>query len=332
MGKTRSNSTIVICVAVALVAVIAVLVVWVQGYNNRDELNAPSADSSTVDTLDNSSEPSTTTSSETDVTSSENAPSSSKQESTSSKDSSSKVTSSNTSSDTSSIQQVVSTTLPTADDNPFGVDKTEGERICYLTFDDGPATYTEPILNTLKDNGVRATFFVVGTMGINKIKLIYDAGHAIGLHTNTHELNQVYASPEAFIKDLTKVSDVVYNKTGVRTNLTRFPGGSTTAYNKLGKEGFETVKDILKEKGYTYFDWNIDSGDTHAKSPSEDYVIKQITKNVTYNGQPREEICLLFHDIKKVTSQVLDRVIKDLKEQGYVFKALDSTCKTFAFK
>ncbi len=325
MGKSKNTSTLLVCIAVALIAVIAVSAVFIHGVNNRDELNS-SANSSTIDSADNSSQPSETTSSEEDVTSSENAPSSSEAPS------SSKDNSSVTSSTTSSIPQVTSKDLPTADDNPFGVDKTEGERVCYLTFDDGPGAYTESILQTLADNDVKATFFVVGTMGISKIKNIYEGGHAIGLHTNTHELNQVYASADSFINDLTKVSDVVYNKTGIRSNLTRFPGGSTTAYSKLGKSDFETVKEILKEKGYTYFDWNIDSGDTHAKSPSEDYVIKQISKNLTYNGEPREEICLLFHDIKKVTSQVLDEVIKDLKDKGYIFKTLDSTCNSFAFK
>ncbi len=330
MGRnSKVASGLIACIAISLVAIVAIVAIGVNGLNKKDNESLYSDMSSGVDTADTSSVPS-------DVTSSEDSTSSNVQSNSqvsSNTSSSSKASSSgNTSSNTSSIKPVISTELPTPDDNPFGVDSTQCERVCYLTFDDGPGAYTESILQTLADNDVKATFFVVGTMGISKIKKVYDGGHAIGLHTNTHELNQLYASPEAFIKDLTAVSDVVYNKTGVRSNLTRFPGGSTTAYNKLGKNGFETVKEILKEKGYTYFDWNIDSGDTHSKSPTESYVINQINKNVTYNGKPREEICLLFHDIKKVTSQVLDEVIKDLKSKGYTFKTLDSKCNNFAFK
>lgn len=334
MAKNKAKSFLVAYVAVVLVVVVALSAVMIYGIKNKDELNSSDISSNT-ETMDNSSSPSTTTSSENDTSSSEtvSTESSSKENSsTNSSDITSSNTSSNTSSATSSIQQVVSTKLPTPDDNPFGVDDSECEKVCYLTFDDGPGAYTESILKTLADNDVKATFFVVGTMGVSKIKNVYEGGHAIGLHTNTHELNQLYASPDAFIKDLTAVSDVVYNKTGIRSNLTRFPGGSTTAYNKLGKNGFETVKEILKEKGYTYFDWNIDSGDTHSKSPSQSYVINEIEDHLKYKGELRDEVCLLFHDIKKVTSQVLDQVIKDLKAQGYTFKTLDSTCNTFAFK
>lgn len=327
MGKGKVSSTLISCIAVGLVAIIAIVGVAVYGSKNftgEENKNSASSggnNSSKVDTADTSSQP-TSSSDGSQVTGSTNTASSSKNESTS------KASSSNT----SSITQVTSKDLPTPDDNPFGVDNTECERVCYLTFDDGPGAYTDSVLETLKKNNVKATFFVVGTMGINKINKIYNAGHAIGLHTNTHELNKLYASPEAFIKDLTAVSDVVYNKTGIRSNLTRFPGGSATAYSKLGKTDFETVKEILKEKGYTYFDWNIDSGDTHSKSPSNDYVIKQISNNLTSKGELKDEICILFHDIKSVTGQVLDEVIKDLKDKGYTFKVLSSECDNFAFK
>lgn len=332
MAKNKTKSFLITYVIVVLVAVIAISGVILYDVNNKDELDS-SESSSIFETSDNSSSPSGTTSSvPNSTTSSESTQSNSSQESSSKVNSSTTASSVTSSVGTSSITQVTSKDLPTPDDNPFGVDDTECERVCYLTFDDGPGAYTESILQTLADNNVKATFFVVGTMGINKIKNIYNAGHAIGLHTNTHELNQLYASPEAFIKDLTAVSDVVYNKTGIRSNLTRFPGGSTTAYSKLGKSGFETVKEILKEKGYTYFDWNIDSGDTHSKSPSQSYVINEIEDHLKYKGELRDEVCLLFHDIKKVTSEALDKVIKDLKEQGYTFKTLDSTCNNFAFK
>ncbi len=326
MGKSKGVATtsLLVCIAVFLVAIIIMIVVGAYGIKNKENLTASSESSDTTTSVESASQPSETASSENEVTSSEITPSSNNAESSSS--------SKESSSQTSSIPPVISTSLPTADDNPFGIDSTEGERICYLTFDDGPGSYTESILQTLADNDVKGTFFVVGTMGISKIKSIYDAGHAIGLHTNTHELNKIYASADAFIKDLTAVSDVVYNKTGIRSNLTRFPGGSTTAYNKLGKSDFETVKETLKEKGYTYFDWNVDSGDTHSKSPSQTYVLEEIRDHLKYNGELRGEVCILMHDIKKVSSQVLDEVIKELKEQGYVFKTLDSTCNNFAFK
>ena len=223
--------------------------------------------------------------------------------------------------------------LPVADDDPFKDNTPVGERVCYLTFDDGPCAKTDTVLKILADNDVKATFFVVGTMSTKRIVDIYNAGHAIGLHTGTHELNSIYKSPNAFLNDLKSISDTVYKKTGIRTNLTRFPGGSTTARNKLGKNDFETVKEIMAEHGYTYFDWNIDSGDTHSKSPSKEYVMNQIKKNLLdSNGNVKKDsVCLLMHDIKGVTVEALPDIIKLFKEYGFTFKTLDASAPTNKF-
>lgn len=223
--------------------------------------------------------------------------------------------------------------LPYADDDPFKDNTPAGDRVCYLTFDDGPCSKTDTILKILAENDVKATFFVVGTMSTKRIVDIYNAGHAIGLHTGTHELNSIYKSTNAFLNDLKSISDTVYKKTGIRTNLTRFPGGSTTARNKLGKNGLETVKEIMAEHGYTYFDWNIDSGDTHSASPSKSYVMNQIKKNLLdSNGNvKKDKVTLLMHDIKGVTVEALPDIIKLFKEYGFTFKTLDASAPTFKF-
>ncbi len=212
-----------------------------------------------------------------------------------------------------------------------------GQKVCYLTFDDGPCNNTEKILKILKDNDVKATFFVVGTMSTGRIKDIYDAGHAIGLHTNTHEINRdaegyIYKSVDSFINDVNGISDAVYKRIGIRSCLTRFAGGSITAYQRLGKENFEEVKRQLKAQGYTYFDWNIDSGDTHKKSPTKEYVMNEIRKGLKSNGEYKKEVCILMHDIKNVTVEALPDIIKELKEAGYTFKSLNSNGENFAFK
>ena len=101
--------------------------------------------------------------------------------------------------------------------------------------------------------------------------------------------------------------------------------------SRLGADGFATVKETLKEQGYTYFDWNIDSGDTH-KGTSKDYVINQVKKGIMSNGKYKDNVCILFHDIKKVTADALPEVIEILKDAGYTFKTLDSKCYNYAFK
>ena len=225
--------------------------------------------------------------------------------------------------------------LPNAGDDPFKDTTPANGRVCYLTFDDGPCANTNKILNILAENNVKATFFVVGTMSTNKIVDIYNAGHSVGLHTGSHDLSKVYANPEGFINDLKSISDTVYKKIGIRSNLTRFPGGSATAAMKkrLGSDGFETVTQLMEEQGYTYFDWNIDSGDTHEKSPSKSYVMNQVKKGLyKSNGELKSEVCILMHDIKGVTVEALPDIIAELKSLGYTFKRLDGSAPSFKFK
>ncbi len=309
MNSKSMKSTLIACIAVCLVAIIAMTVLLINGVNNNDTSSVDSSGTSTIDTADTSTTQSQTSS---DVNSS--------------KESSSSVISSTSS----------NSDLTSADDNPFESTSPSGELVCYLTFDDGPCKNTDTILKILADNDVKATFFVVGTMSTGKIKSIYDAGHAIGLHTNTHDLTKssskyVYRDSDSFFNDLQGISDVVYQKIGIRSNLTRFPGGSSTAKLRLGSDEFSVVKSTLKEKGYTYFDWNIDSGDTHAKSPSKEYVMNEIRKGLKSNGQLRSEVCILMHDIKNVTVEALPDIIKELKDLGYTFKSLDSTSNNFGF-
>lgn len=313
MVKQNNSSTFVACLAVGLVAVIAITAIAINGWGKKD----PVTESSSIDTV--------------------SLPSSSSEEAPSSVPSSSEETPSSSEAESSSSE--ANQSLPKVDSSlNQGSSSTtsSGDKVCYLTFDDGPCANTDKILKILEENDAKATFFVVGTMSTGKIKSIYDAGHAIGLHTNTHELNRdnskyVYKNANSFINDLNGISDVVYKKIGIRTNLTRFPGGSATAKARLGKETFEDVKTTLKENGYKYFDWNIDSGDTHSKSPSKDYVMNEIRKGLKKNGELRKEVCILMHDIKGVTVEALPDIIKELKELGYTFKALDSSCNNFAF-
>ncbi len=322
--KKMDERTILTIVALCLVIVIGVAmsVVGIVSVINMEKDD----NSSNIDTVSVESNTSS------DITSSDAA--SSDITSTASSD----ITSaeSTSSKGTTSFEVPSTVGLPQADDNPFENPPSSNELVCYLTFDDGPCANTDKILKILKENDVKATFFVVGTMSTGKIRSIYEAGHAIGLHTNTHELSKsnskyVYNNTNAFINDLKGISDAVYERTGIRSNLTRFPGGSATAKARLGTESFEEVKTKLKEKGYTYFDWNIDSGDTHSKSPSKEYVMNEIRSGLRKNGELKKEVCILMHDIKNVTVEALPDVIKELKALGYTFKSLDSNCDNFAF-
>ncbi len=147
----------------------------------------------------------------------------------------------------------------------------------YLTFDDGPSKYTDSILEYLKIYGIKATFFVIpdGTDECAaKLRKIADAGHTIGIHTATHDYTKIYASVEAYLEDFKLAYDRVYDATGIKCNLFRFPGGSINDFNK------EIRSDLIAEmtrRGFVYFDWNVDSSDALGATWTEMYntVLKQ---------------------------------------------------------
>ena len=124
----------------------------------------------------------------------------------------------------------------------------------YLTFDDGPSARTPEVLQILADNGVKATFFVKNGGKYNHyMQDIVAQGHTIALHTYTHDYASIYSSDEAYLSDLQQISDLVYNETGVRTNIMRFPGGSSNTKSKKYCQGIMTrMTQKVTEMGYLY--------------------------------------------------------------------------------
>ena len=190
----------------------------------------------------------------------------------------------------------------------------------YLTFDDGPRDgTTDVILDILKEKGVKATFFVTMNGSDSLIKRIVDEGHSIGIHTASHRYDLIYASVDNYFNDLEQVRDRIYNITGVDTKLIRFPGGSSNTISKKYKEGIMTtlVNDTLN-KGYQYYDWNIDSGDaSFATNPTKLYnsVINSLSHD-KYN-------VILMHDTKTYTRDALSSIIDYCLSNGYSFDSLD---------
>lgn len=150
------------------------------------------------------------------------------------------------------------------------------ENTVYLTFDDGPSPYTTKILNELKKRGIKATFFVIGDqvkMYPDLAKRIVDEGHAIGIHTNTHKYEEVYASMDAFLEDYEECYKRIKEITDYPVTVTRFPGGSTMTYVKKMNGQFQAE---LAKRGFTYFDWNVSSGDAAPKNVTSDFIMTNI--------------------------------------------------------
>lgn len=216
---------------------------------------------------------------------------------------------------------------PSEKDLAYYKSQNTGPKICYLTFDDGPSDLTLKILNVLKTGNAKATFFVTGTSKLSYIKKATAEGHAIGLHTDTHSWD-IYKSQSAYYDDLYSIRKKVCDLIGKDVNLIRFPGGSSNAKSKNYNQGIMTrlTKDV-EEKGFYFFDWNVDSGDAAKNNVS----VGKIISNIKREAARKTEICILMHDTnsKKTTVEALPYIISYLRGQGFRFEVLSENTNTF---
>lgn len=186
----------------------------------------------------------------------------------------------------------------------------DGKKRVYLTFDDGPSNNTEEILDILNKYDVKATFFVVGNTsehGQELLKRIVSEGHSVGLHSYSHKYASIYDSEDAFFDDFNKISDYVYETTGVRPNICRLPGGSSNTVSKIDMA--DLVRE-LNEKGITCYDWNIAGGDASGQKLTAD----EIASNVLTGIDRFQTAMVLLHDgaDKDNTVEALDIILENL--------------------
>ena len=205
------------------------------------------------------------------------------------------------------------------------------DKICYLTFDDGPSDNTLQILNILKKYHVKATFFVVNTSKIDYIKYIYADGHTVGLHTASHKYDVIYKSVDDYFNDLNAIGSIVEGIIGVKSKVIRFPGGTSNGVSKDYCQGIMTeLSTQVIARGYNYFDWNVASGDASGgKVPSA-----TIVSNVVNQSKNKKQICVLMHDAhdKSTTVLALEDIIGNLILEGFRFEALTSDVQVASFK
>ncbi len=194
----------------------------------------------------------------------------------------------------------------------------EGKSV-YLTFDDGPSAYTPKLLEVLKKYNVKATFFVVNNKYADMITAIAEQGHAIGVHTASHIYSEIYASEEAFFKDFQTVHDLIYEKTGQKTTLMRFPGGSSNSVSSKYNKGIMTrLAKIAADYGLQYYDWNVNSGDAGSARTAEQ-VFRNVKNGVSYNTCS----IVLQHDIHGFSVDAVEKIIQWGLANGYQFLPLE---------
>ena len=205
------------------------------------------------------------------------------------------------------------------------LDKKKNIGTIYLTFDDGPSNNTSKILDILKQEDIKATFFLVNfNSSYNPVvKRIYDEGHSIGIHSYTHNYKLIYSSVSAYFDDLNKMNDKIKTITGSDTKLLRFPGGSSNTISSFNKGIMTTLVKEVTNAGYHYFDWNVDSSDAWSARNSND-----VYNNVINNLKKGTNI-VLMHDLSsnEKTVNVLEKIIKNAKEKGYIFANITMNTK-----
>lgn len=191
----------------------------------------------------------------------------------------------------------------------------------YLTFDDGPGTNTKKILDILNKEDVKATFFVTGkTDDYSKeiYKRIVKEGHTLGMHSYSHVYDEIYASREAFEKDLDKLYDYLHEVTGEYSKYYRFPGGSSVQDTKVP---IGELIDVLEDKKITYLDWNVLSPDIRDSGVSKKQMVDEILEDV----KKYETSVVMFYDTRTqpMTVKALSSVIKKLKKNGFEILPVD---------
>jgi peptidoglycan/xylan/chitin deacetylase (PgdA/CDA1 family) len=190
----------------------------------------------------------------------------------------------------------------------------------YLTFDSTPGANTDAIMDILDSYQVRATFFVAGDVPedyYDTVRRIVNDGHSLGMHSFSNQYSTIYASTEAFADDLQQISDYLFEMTGVRSDLYRFPGGSG---NEISNVDMAEFVHILNLNDISFFDWNVSSGDA-----ASDYSSEDVVNNVLEGISQYKTSVVLLHDApdKSETVAALSTLIESLQEEDAQILPID---------
>lgn len=199
--------------------------------------------------------------------------------------------------------------------------RSNGAKRVFLTFDDGPSkTVTPLILDLLKNENIKATFFTLGNNARYNPELIkreFNEGHYVANHGFSHKYSEVYASPEATLNEYNVTEQAIKDALGNQnytSRLFRFPGGSNGGYYNEAKQA---SKALLHENGVMHLDWNALSEDavgTHTK--------EELLQNTLNTIGDSDSVVILMHDTsdKILTYEMLYDLIINLKQRNYKFE------------
>ena len=198
-----------------------------------------------------------------------------------------------------------------------------GKSIAYLTFDDGPSSITNSVLDILKKYNVKATFFVINSGSYNKTTLQREVneGHTIGLHAYDHNYAIAYKDDNSYLDGIDKLRAKVKADTGFDSHYIRFPGGSSNTISKRYSKGIMSrITKTAKQRGYKYYDWNVDDDDAGRARTADDCY-----NNVVKELSPNRSNIVLMHDFgtNKKILEALPRIIEYCQKNGYTMLPID---------
>ncbi len=189
----------------------------------------------------------------------------------------------------------------------------------YLTFDDGPSSeVTGRVLDILAANNAKATFFIVnyGETGRQLIGRMINEGHTVAIHGYSHDYATIYANDDAFMQNVYALRDKLLADFGYHATIIRFPGGSSNTVSASYNSGIMSRLAVrVEQEGFTYFDWNVSSGDASGSGVSS----AQIYANVTGGLRRGRNNVVLMHDTnaKDTTADALQDIINYARGNGY---------------
>ena len=200
----------------------------------------------------------------------------------------------------------------------------------YLTFDDGPSKNTEEILYILNRYDIKATFFFNGGTDettMERMKAVADAGHSVGIHSISHDYEKVYESVESYLADFNDTYNCIYEATGIKPQIFRFPGGSINNYNRFV---YMQIIAEMTRRGFVYYDWNV-SGEDAVHGANWTSIYNNVMTGIQNNSADRAIVLLHDADDKYATVMVLEDVIEALLRDGYSFGQIDTSVKPVTF-
>ncbi len=204
--------------------------------------------------------------------------------------------------------------------NMSNIYKSENKRV-FLTFDDGPSqTVTPVILDILKQENIKATFFLLGSRVELKpdiVKREYEEGHYLASHGYSHVYSQIYASPQSVLDEYNNCITAIRNAIGnqeYNPHLFRFPGGYYGGkYANIKKEASQ----LLEQNEVLHIDWNALTSDAAGAKTTQEF-IAELEKTVPKHNS----VVVLMHDAgnKTATAEALPTIIKYFRDKGFEFE------------